>query len=99
MFVQNDCLGVFKIAVCDKDDDDEDNDGAQGTRKISFIKKNWTRQLMKQGILRNRKLLEQGGCQGFFKLQIVMPSTAWKVSKYGVISGPYFPVFGLNTEI
>ena len=20
----------------------------------------------------------------------------WKVSKYGVISGPYFPVFGLN---
>ena len=22
---------------------------------------------------------------------------AWKVSKYGVISGPYFPVFGLNT--
>ena len=26
-------------------------------------------------------------------------STAWKVSKYGVISGPYFPGFGLNTEI
>ena len=25
--------------------------------------------------------------------------TAWKVSKYGVISGPYFLVFGLNTEI
>ena len=24
-------------------------------------------------------------------------STAWKVSKYGVISGPYFPVFRLNT--
>ena len=24
--------------------------------------------------------------------------TAWKVSKYVVISGPYFPVFGLNTE-
>ena len=24
--------------------------------------------------------------------------TAWKVSKYEVISGPYFPVFGLNTE-
>ena len=22
--------------------------------------------------------------------------TAWKVSKYGVISGPYFTVFGLN---
>ena len=25
--------------------------------------------------------------------------TALKVSKYGVFSGPYFPVFGLNTEI
>ena len=24
-------------------------------------------------------------------------STAWKVSKYGVFSGPYFPVLGLNT--
>ena len=24
--------------------------------------------------------------------------TAWNVSKHGVISGPYFPVFGLNTE-
>ena len=23
--------------------------------------------------------------------------TVWKVSKYGVFSGPYFPVFGLNT--
>ena len=25
--------------------------------------------------------------------------TAWKVSKYGIISGPHFLVFGLNTEI
>ena len=25
-------------------------------------------------------------------------STAWKVSNYGVFSGPYFPAFGLNTE-
>ena len=25
--------------------------------------------------------------------------TARNVSKYGVISGPYYPVFGLNTEI
>ena len=24
--------------------------------------------------------------------------TAWKVSKYGVFSGPYFPAFSLNTE-
>ena len=26
-------------------------------------------------------------------------SIEWKVFKYGVISGPCFPVFGLNTEI
>ena len=26
-------------------------------------------------------------------------NTAWKVSKYGIFSSPYFPVFGLNTEI
>ena len=25
-------------------------------------------------------------------------TTAWKVSKYRVISGPYFPAFGVNTE-
>ena len=29
---------------------------------------------------------------------LIYPNTAWKVSKYEVISGPYFPVFGLNTE-
>ena len=27
------------------------------------------------------------------------PFTARKMSKYGVFPGPYFPVFGLNTEI
>ena len=26
-------------------------------------------------------------------------NTAWKVSKYGVFSGPYFPAFGLNTYL
>ena len=30
---------------------------------------------------------------------MVKSHTAWKVSKYRVISGPYFRVFGLNTEI
>ena len=25
--------------------------------------------------------------------------TAWKVSKYGVFSGPYFPEFGLNISV
>ena len=34
----------------------------------------------------------------FGKLTCKFP-TACKMSKYGVFSGPYFPVFGLNTEI
>ena len=33
-------------------------------------------------------------CETYPKSRI---NTAWKVSKYGVFSGPYFPVFGLNT--
>ena len=28
-----------------------------------------------------------------------MINNAWNASKYGVFSGPYFPVFGQNTEI
>ena len=31
-------------------------------------------------------------------IYICISITAWKVSKYGIISGPYFAVFGLNTE-
>ena len=31
-------------------------------------------------------------------LKLHTPITAWKVPKHGVISGPYFPVFGLDTE-
>ena len=30
--------------------------------------------------------------------KIDMVTTAWKLSKYGVFSGPFFPVFGLNTK-
>ena len=33
---------------------------------------------------------------GDLSLKII---TAWKVSKYGVLSGPHFHAFGLNTEI
>ena len=28
-----------------------------------------------------------------------LPITVWKVSKYGIISDPHFPVFGLNADI
>ena len=30
--------------------------------------------------------------------ELYWDTTARKVSKYGVISGPYFPTFGLNTD-
>ena len=33
-----------------------------------------------------------------YLFHIFSPSIEWKASKYGVISGPYFPVFSLNTE-
>ena len=33
----------------------------------------------------------------FKNVWLVENKTSWKVPKYGVISGPYFPVFGLNT--
>ena len=32
-------------------------------------------------------------------LMLQIASAKWKVSKYGVFSGPYFPAFWLNTEI
>ena len=34
-----------------------------------------------------------------FEWALKLAFTAWKVSKYAVFSGPYFPVFALNTEI
>ena len=34
-----------------------------------------------------------------FELTKIILYTPWKVSKYGGISGPYFPLFRLNTEI
>ena len=34
-----------------------------------------------------------------FSVNILKWFTEWNVSKYVVISGPYFPVFGLKTEI
>ena len=33
----------------------------------------------------------------WIKLNLLKKYTARKVSKYGVTSGPYFPVLGLNT--
>ena len=32
-------------------------------------------------------------------MEILKNAFVWKLSKYGVLSGPYFPIFGLNTEI
>ena len=38
-------------------------------------------------------------CFSFVFNENLIMITASKASKYGVFSGPYFPVFGLNTEI
>ena len=58
---------MYKIAVCDTF---HCNDGAQCAGKISSIKRTKTRQLTEQGLLKeNRKLLEQGGYQRFWKIQ------------------------------
>ena len=34
----------------------------------------------------------------FLNYTIRLQNIAWKVSKYGVFSGPHFPVFGLNNR-
>ena len=36
--------------------------------------------------------------QEMVAIQTTGAATAWKVSKYGVFSDPYFPAFGLNME-
>ena len=45
--------------------------------------------------LKTPKKQRFSGVSNWYKLE----TTAWKVSKYGVFSGPYFPVLGLNKEI
>ena len=57
-----------------------------------------------QNLLVSQKFLPQGNAfnkiDDFSQSQIRISNrcAVWKVSKYGVISGLYFPVFGLNTE-
>ena len=36
-------------------------------------------------------------CQQCYPLCHGVTSTVWKLSKYGILSDPYFPAFGLNT--
>ena len=65
---------------------------------IAPILKNFCQQLLLVNGLR-RKIVEKSRREHpgriYFERVVL---TAWKVSKYGVISGPYFPAFGLNTE-
>ena len=44
-----------------------------------------------------RTFLKIWSAFSFFQL-FLEAAAAWKVSKYGVFSGPYFPSFGLNTR-
>ena len=43
------------------------------------------------------KVASEGNIRKKWVKSIIL--TAWKVPKYGVFSGRYFPAFGLNTEI
>ena len=48
----------------------------------------------------NFVVLTENCCFQSFRIDVsCRVSTAWIESKYGHFSGPYFPVFGLNTEI
>ena len=42
--------------------------------------------------------IEYYGRRLFYPFILTKCRTAWKVSKYGVFSGPYFPAFTLNTK-
>ena len=44
------------------------------------------------------KILQKNAHSYAIICQIMKITTAWKVSKYGVFSGQYYPAFGLNTE-
>ena len=48
---------------------------------------------------RRKKLDSWGIYYHLVSLIFCIRDTAWKVSKYGVFSGPYFPVFSRNAEI
>ena len=51
-------------------------------------------------LLRNNGLHLERVKEACRSVNVLAPfSTASKVSKYGVFSGPYFPVFGFNTKI
>ena len=66
--------------------------GFKSHNNFSFFRTSWRR--LKR-ILEDEKFLRRRRLQHVFETN----NTAWKVFKYGVISGPYFSVFGLNTEI
>ena len=51
-----------------------------------------------QKILTVEDVVKRNVVKVFFHFHYPIYYTAWKVSKYGVFSGPYFPAFGLNTE-
>ena len=56
--------------------------------------------LTRLSICLNQSMHNPHKVQFFIKsYQLFESRTVWKVSKYGVISGPHFPTFRLNTEI
>ena len=62
----------------------------------NFIEKRFQHRRFSVNIAKNLKTTILKNICKWLLLPLV---TTWKVSKYGVISGPYFPVYRLNTEI
>ena len=69
---------------------------------LLYFAQYWPKMFLKQGFSAFLKSVTCGICRDdIFPLKnwnskSLESVTAWKVSKYGVISGPYFSAFGLN---
>ena len=61
---------------------------------------NWHKEMPQANFLTSSQIkdLSRKSKQTLLTRHLEYSFTAWKVSKYGVISGPYFPAFGLITE-
>ena len=66
--------------------------------KILFIQ-NCCRIFIKNLLKNAKKTYKLNNCNLNWFVQLPLGFTTWKVSKYRVIYDPYFPAFGLNTEI
>ena len=73
--------------------DTDDSKDSRGRKETIFIS------LYRFRLLMNTRHLQFWIWDDCLLFSFAVQITVWKVSKYGVFSGPYFPVFRQNTEI